>query len=213
MSFYFENFPQITYKGQTAIDLSRRNRFLKTLSNNPMLFLPYTVKEGEKPEDVAYYYYGSNEYVWAVLLANNIIDIYNEWPLSEYDFHKYLINKYEKQSGKIGYEVVDWTKNQQTASNILYYYLYVNSKTDYVKLTPESFRTLYLRKENNIILLTEKGSRIIIRQIIIEDWIPYRIYDYEYTLNENKREIYLIDKRYIQQVNTELQNGLIDINA
>jgi hypothetical protein len=65
--------------------------------------------------------------------------------------------------------------------------------TDVVRISPESFRTLFLRKEDEVILLTEEGRRITIRQIIPDEWKPIRLYDFEKQMNENKREIILID--------------------
>ena len=74
---------------------------------------------------------------------------------------------------------------------------------DFVKLSPESFETLYLRAENNVILLTESGRRIIVQRIVGEEWTPYRIYEYERAINENKREIFLVDRTFLSQVNRE----------
>lgn len=76
---------------------------------------------------------------------------------------------------------------------------------DRLILNPESFRTIYLRKEDNIILRTEKGRRIIIKQIIPEEWVPTRLYDYENELNENKRNILLVDKQYLPIVEKDLK--------
>jgi hypothetical protein len=79
---------------------------------------------------------------------------------------------------------------------------------DRLILNPESFRTIYLRKEDNIILRTEKGRRIIIKQIIPEEWIPTTIYDYENELNENKRNILLVDRQYLPVVEKDLKRIL-----
>jgi hypothetical protein len=122
MSNYFENFPVINYQGRNVRDITRRNKFLKSVTTNPLLFLPYTVKEGERAEDIAYNYYGSTDYTWLVYLSNNIVDPYHQWPLSEEDFHKYLIQKYEAQSLRTGYEVIDWMQNENIEDNIVYYY-------------------------------------------------------------------------------------------
>ena len=80
--------------------------------------------------------------------------------------------------------------------------------TDIIKLSPDSFRTIYLRKEDNIILRTEQGRRIILEKFIPEEWIPYRIYDYENALNENKRNIYLIDKSFLPRIDEEFRDKL-----
>jgi hypothetical protein len=79
---------------------------------------------------------------------------------------------------------------------------------DEILLAPESFRTIYLRKEDRVILRTEKGRKIIIKRIIPEEWQPYRIYDYELTLNENKREILLFDNRYLEQLTRDFMRSM-----
>jgi hypothetical protein len=79
---------------------------------------------------------------------------------------------------------------------------------DEILLAPESFRTIYLRREDRVIMRTEQGQKIIIRRIIPEEWKPYRIYDYEQTLNDNKKEIYLFDKSFLPQITSEFQSSV-----
>jgi hypothetical protein len=74
-----------------------------------------------------------------------------------------------------------------------------------IKLSPDSFTTTYLRDEEGEILRTENGRRIIVDRIVPTGWIPLRIYDYERQLNENKREIKLVDVRYAGQIEKELR--------
>lgn len=71
---------------------------------------------------------------------------------------------------------------------------------DIVKLAPESFRTIYLRKENRVILRTEQGRKIIIKRIIPSEWKPWRVYDQELADNDNKKEIFLVDNTFLPQV-------------
>jgi hypothetical protein len=122
MPNYFNKFPVIQYQDKVVRDITRRVNFMKSTIASPFVFLPYTIEDDMKPEDVAYYYYGSTDYTWLVYLANNIIDPYHQWPLSQENFHKYLIEKYATQSGNTGYDVVDWTQNETIDENILYYY-------------------------------------------------------------------------------------------
>jgi hypothetical protein len=77
---------------------------------------------------------------------------------------------------------------------------------DIIKLNPISFQTLYLRKEDSVILRTESNKKIVIDRIIPEEWKPYRIYDLEYATNENKRNILLVDKKYLSQIDDEIRN-------
>lgn len=79
---------------------------------------------------------------------------------------------------------------------------------DFIKLSPESFRTIFLRKEDRVILRTESGRRIIIKRIVPEEWIPYRAYEYEEALNENKKEIFLVDRNYVSQIEKEIRDKI-----
>lgn len=77
-----------------------------------------------------------------------------------------------------------------------------------IRIAPESLRTLFLRKENGEILLTESGRRIVIKQIVPEGFKAVRLYDYEKQQNENKRNIQLIDKNYRNQIVKEFKRSL-----
>jgi hypothetical protein len=118
---YFENFPIIEYEGRRVRDISRRSNFVRAVSNNPYLYYPYTVSEGERAEDIANFYYGSVDYVWLVYMANNIIDPYHEWPMDPQTFNDYLVEKYTEQSGEVGEDVIDWTRDPNNDDNIIYY--------------------------------------------------------------------------------------------
>jgi hypothetical protein len=79
---------------------------------------------------------------------------------------------------------------------------------DLIKISPESFRTIFLRKEDRVILRTEAGRRIMVQRIIPEDWTPYRVYEYEKALNDNKREIFLVDRAYLSQIEKEFAESI-----
>lgn len=79
---------------------------------------------------------------------------------------------------------------------------------DNIILAPESFRTIYLRREDRVILRTEKGAKIIVKRIIPEDWVPYRIFEYETQLNDNKKEIFLFDDVYLNQLTQQMKDSV-----
>ena len=58
------------------------------------MFDNYDVKDGEKPEDVAFKWFGDAEYHWVILMTNNITDRYYQWPLSQPQFAEHLTDKY-----------------------------------------------------------------------------------------------------------------------
>jgi hypothetical protein len=79
---------------------------------------------------------------------------------------------------------------------------------DIIKLSPDSFSTIFLRKEDRVILKTEAGRRIVINRAFPDEWTPYRVYEYEQALNDNKRNIQLIDRSYLAQIEKELEDKL-----
>jgi len=46
---------------------------------------------------------------------------------------------------------------------------------DIIRLAPESFRTIYLRREDRVILRTETARKIISKRIIPDEWEAWRI--------------------------------------
>jgi hypothetical protein len=127
MSRYFRNYPTIQYQGKSVRDLSRRSKVRDDLLSDPYIFLPYTVREGEKPETISELYYGTVDDTWLVLLANNITDPYYEWPMDEEQFNQYFIDKYSEISGRTGIDVLRWGQDETRTDNIIYYFKEVDN--------------------------------------------------------------------------------------
>ena len=49
------------------------------------------------PDNIASKFYGDAELDWVVLLSNNILNVRDEWPMSQYDLERYLDNKYSAE--------------------------------------------------------------------------------------------------------------------
>ena len=187
MSRYFQYFPKVQYDDRQVVDITRRVALVENLLSDPYAFMPYTIEHDESPEDVAYFYYGDAARVWMIYLANNIIDPYTQWPLSDENFEKTLIRKYAAQANTTGYGVITWTMNNSLTENVLYYEN-VTDKT--LRITNETFE--------------------LDPTIIGSDWTPVRIYGHEFKLNEAKRSIFLINNAYANQVENDfigLMNG------
>jgi hypothetical protein len=207
MSRYFTNFPIVEYQRKLVRNVTQRSKIRDGILQDPYVFLPYTVREGEKPETVAQLYYGSVDDTWLVLLANNITDPYYQWPMDDEEFNEYFVDKYSQISGRTKADVVRWGLNTTINDNIIYWYKTLDD-SDIVRVSPESFRTLFLRKEDGDYILSENGRRIIASQIVEEGWKSVRAYEYEKQQNENKREILLIDRIYRNQVVEEFRRSL-----
>ena len=194
MSRYFRFFPQESYQVANSsfemqrqiTDITLRTRIIDNIgADDPYLYLPYTVKEGERAEDVANFYYGSPDYVWLVWFSNDIVDPYNEWPRSQPDLKKFIIKKYQDQSGS--QETLAWTQNTLITENIKHY-----KKSDGTLASPDSY-TLKATFDPDYI-----GG----------EWTPVRFYDYEFEHNEEKRDIRLVNESYRQLAQDNLRDLL-----
>ena len=108
MSNYFRRLPNLDYPSllknresntdfvQTK-NLFRRTKIREDLFANFMQFDKYEVVGDERPDNVAEKVYGNDNYDWIVLMSNNIIDINNEWPLTQLQLNLFLDNKYTPQ--------------------------------------------------------------------------------------------------------------------
>jgi len=75
-------------------DILRRVKLRSGLRSGAFLFDNYDVKDGERPEDIAFKWFGDPEYHWVILMTNNITDRYYQWPLSQPQFQEHLKDKY-----------------------------------------------------------------------------------------------------------------------
>jgi len=97
---YFSKFPLTTYdiKGndirKLLPDILRRVKLRSLIKSGGMLFDKYDVKEGEKPEDIAFKWFGDPELHWVILMTNNVTDRYYGWPLNQVQFAEFLTDKY-----------------------------------------------------------------------------------------------------------------------
>ena len=102
---YFQNFPVIYYKGKDVTNLLRRVGVRTKAKTNMVMFETYDVKEGETPEMIADKLYGDSNLHWVVLMVNNIVDRYHEWPMAGNQFLEYLNEKYSNPNATHHYEI------------------------------------------------------------------------------------------------------------
>jgi len=102
---YFRELPNLQYQSflsdsissgnyLTVKNLFRRNKLRDDLSGVFTLFNKYEIPEGSRPELVAEEYYGKADLDWVVLMTAGIINVRDEWPLSNYQLYNYAEEKY-----------------------------------------------------------------------------------------------------------------------
>ena len=86
----------------TVKNLFKRGKVRDEFFQNVTAFYQYSVSGDDRPDNVADKVYENDQLDWMVLIANNIINIRDEWPMGQYDFQRYLDNKYDSvQLGQI----------------------------------------------------------------------------------------------------------------
>ena len=97
---YFDKFPLMAYdmagnqQYKLLPNILKRVKLRSNLRAGSFLFDNYDVKDGERPEDVAYKWFGDPELHCEILMTNNITDRYYQWPLTQPQFTEHLTDKY-----------------------------------------------------------------------------------------------------------------------
>ena len=105
---YFRQLPDLDYPSlandrKSAYDYQVvKNIFKRAVLRNDVFdevtaFTKYSVVGDERPDQVAYDFYGDSGLDWVVLTTNNIIHVRDEWPMGNQDFLTYLNGKYTDQ--------------------------------------------------------------------------------------------------------------------
>ena len=133
---YFNKFPLMAYdmknNGNYKLlpDIMRRVKLRSGIAAGRYLFDNYNVITGDKPEDIAFKYYGDAEYHWVILLTNNITDRFYQWPLTQPQFDAFLTDKYGKGSEDAVHHYELAQTSGATTSRDDSHMLEVNSDTD-----------------------------------------------------------------------------------
>lgn len=248
---------------KTVTDITRRVKIIDDIRQDPYGFLPYMIKDDDRPEDVARYYYGDDNKVWMVYMANSIVDPYTQWPLSNDNLDKTIRAKYSRDAVTFkpsnvylgtneitinahGFKTSDpvvFTKSGTTVSPLVdsatYYVIVVGPNVIQLATTGANalngtaidltsvgssteVYTLTLDIEV-FIMSTSITSNIITARNIADptiygsvdtylndpvNWTAIRAYEYESIMNENRRSIWLVNKVYAGQLESDLKKVL-----
>lgn len=75
-------------------DITTNVRFRKQLLSQITLYDEYDIQSGETPDIIAAKYYGSSDYHWVIMLANERFNYVTDFPLDYYAFELYVNDKY-----------------------------------------------------------------------------------------------------------------------
>jgi len=202
MAGYFSAFPLTNYAGIVCTNITLRAKLLDSVKVAKTLYYPYTIKEGERPDIVAFNYYGACHYDWIVFLSNDIIDPYYDWPLDSQTFDAYIAGKYGAP------EMAQQTTKCYRTNDVTWY----QSINDNSYLTPVQFNGLpssaqssYQPVVQNDELELTPASYGFLQPGDAANWTAVDCYTWELEQNEAKRVIKLIDKSYVGMLTSNLQ--------
>ena len=180
---YFRELPNLLYPSflpnkTSSLDfieiknLFRRAKLRDDLQNNFTVFEKYEIPMGLRPDTVAEELYGSDELDWVVLTVAGILNVRNEWPLSDRDLYDYSLDKYG--------ESLNSTRFFET------------------KETKDSNGRLILPKgkvvDSNFTIPKPGEPNATINPVV-----GISNYEYETRINDEKRNIFVLREEYLQQ--------------
>ena len=199
---YFDEFPDILLPSfandrNSSSDFVRSKNLFKRAKirddffSTATVFDLYSIIGDDRPDNVAQKLYGDSELDWVVLLSNNIINVRDEWPMSQYDLERYLDNKYsQEQLSEIHhYE----TKEVKTDFGMLLLQegLWVDANYTFKFTDDDEVKTL-------------SGANIL---------TSVSTYQFEIQKNDSKRNIYALRPNFLQTVFSDMRDIMTYTNS
>jgi len=105
MASYFRQVPNFEYINRNADgktipnyipvkNLFKRGNLRQDIFGNLSYFEKYSIIGDDRPDNVAYKFYGDETLDWIILLSNNILNVQTEWPMTQATFDKVMLEKY-----------------------------------------------------------------------------------------------------------------------
>ena len=192
---YFRQVPNFEYVSRNAEkknisdyvevkNLFKRGKLREDIFGNLNFFTKYDIIGDERPDQVAFKTYNDSTLDWVVLLANNILNIQTEWPLTQVSFDKILLQKYGTYTNL--YNGIHHYESKEVKNSLGVVIIPAGLEVD----------------ANYSISFYDNGSETTISDIAT----PVTNYDYELKIEEKKRHIYLLKPTYLNVVFNDLDN-------
>ena len=189
---YFRELPNLEYqsflsssKGSDEYllvkNVFRRVKLRDDLQNVFTIFNKYEIQEGARPDTVAEELYGSSQYDWVVLIGANIINVRNEWPLSNGDIYRYSEQLYGND---------------------------INAVHHYETIEVKDSRGRLILPAGKIVDSTFTIPDPNIPVQTLNPVVGISNYEYEVRKNDKKRDIYVLKPAYLQQVINDTRKAM-----
>lgn len=133
MANYFENFKILQYSNSFCRSIISRSTLTKEALKTATTYYPYEAKEGDRPDIISHLYYGKPSSEWLLFFANDIIDPYYDFYLSQEQLTQHIISKYDslaKAQSYIKHYEVNWASDDSRKSISEYNLLTANSSVN-----------------------------------------------------------------------------------
>ena len=194
---FFSNVPDFNYVNRSDDGISdgdytkvknffKKAKLREDIIGNVAFFEKFTVQGDDRPDNVANEIYGNPFLDWVVLLANNIVKIQSEWPMSQTDFNTYVTEKYE---------------NEDTLYNGIHHYEANEVKTtNDVIIIPSGTRV----SVGQSVSYFDNGSQ---EQVTVTNIaLPVTNFMHEQKINDDKRNIFLLKPRFLNLVFDDMED-------
>ena len=188
---YFDELPNIAHpsllprsnKVEDRIivkNIFKRAKLREDVDQAITAFNYYQIEDGMRPDMVAQKIYDDPELDWVVLTSNNITNIRDQWPLSNNDFHDYLLEKYGSDENILGIHHFETREILDEYRRII---MPAGMQVDV------NFSFKYKSYSN--------------REILVRPVVAVTNYDYEIKLNDEKRRIKVLRPEYLNTYITD----------
>ena len=139
-------------------DIIRRVKQRNAIKSGQFIFDTYDVKNGEKPEDIAYKWFGDAQLHWVILMTNDVTDRYYQWPMNDAQFEEFIADKYSNPDAVHHYEVTkDSGRTTGQGPNDYSHLVEVNSDTDNaISISNREYEERVQDKNRSIRLLNQR---------------------------------------------------------
>ena len=194
MSNYFKQVPDFEYVSLlpdarisdyiTVKNLFRKGYLRNDIFQDLTFFTKYQVKGDDRPDNVAYSLYNDASLDWVILLSNNIINVQNEWPMSQADLDRYLLDKYGNHEALYGTHHYE-TQEVKNSSGVTIVKEGLTVDSDF-SVTFYDYMMDSLETKSNITTAVTN-------------------YEYEIEIENDKRNIFVLKSRYLNVVKDDLE--------
>ena len=198
MASYFRNVPNFEYVNRLpdshssseyieVKNLFKRGKIKDDIFKEVTYFTKYNIKGDDRPDNVAFDVYQDSTLDWVILLSNNIINVQNEWPLTQESFENYLLNKYGNHQNIHGPHHYESKEIKNSLGSVI-----LKKGLE----VPQYFSMKFL--DANLGTYTEIGGA--------GDLITTEVTNYEYEVNlqDERRHIYILKQNYLNIILTDI---------